>query len=351
MKSINYKNILPVSFVILSFLFVLNNAIAQIKSETDDIKELGIDLDDKTDWPTNFWLSAKFYFINEEGDIENRYYNNTTGYEFNKICPWTVTHQEVSEHHDGLYTEGRTLKSIWRLKKDGAVVYQSPVIYEEVDWQGQSEFIHFYQDYLISEEGRYWWEAEISMSRALWGYKTLLEWGDGITGDPLIYIYENHEDYDEVFQSYISFDLLAMHSVTLSPGFEYAPSGNREMLVDLVDCGGKKQSSEFSNDFNNQDNQFKSSSSISGTIKNENSDISIFPNPNKDGKFTVTSKCEEFATVEVYSQLGQLVLGNLGKFRNGGLRVDLSEHGSGFYFVKIIFEDGNTIIKKVIVAD
>ena len=64
-----------------------------------------------------------------------------------------------------------------------------------------------------------------------------------------------------------------------------------------------------------------------------NSSITMFPIPSIDGILNLKST-EEINTIEIYNQLGQLVLTTYGKGENSK-RIDVSKLNSGIYFIKL----------------
>ncbi len=76
---------------------------------------------------------------------------------------------------------------------------------------------------------------------------------------------------------------------------------------------------------------------------NENTlvDFSVYPNPTT-GILTIQSKTN-IVQIEIYNQLGQLVLSN-----NEENTIDISNVGQGLYFIKILDENGNIGTQKVV---
>jgi len=70
-------------------------------------------------------------------------------------------------------------------------------------------------------------------------------------------------------------------------------------------------------------------------------DFSVYPNPTK-GILTIQSKTN-IVQIEIYNQLGQLVLSN-----NEENTIDISNVGQGLYFIKILDENGNIGTQKVV---
>jgi len=70
-------------------------------------------------------------------------------------------------------------------------------------------------------------------------------------------------------------------------------------------------------------------------------DFSVYPNPTT-GILTIQSKTS-IVQIEIYNQLGQLVLSN-----NEENTIDISNVGQGLYFIKILDENGNIGTQKVV---
>jgi len=70
-------------------------------------------------------------------------------------------------------------------------------------------------------------------------------------------------------------------------------------------------------------------------------DFSVYPNPTT-GILTIQSKTN-IVQIEIYNQLGQLVLSN-----NEENTIDISNVGQGLYFIKILDENGNIGTQKVV---
>ena len=82
-------------------------------------------------------------------------------------------------------------------------------------------------------------------------------------------------------------------------------------------------------------------SPILGVNTSNQLDFSLYPNPTS-GKLTINSN-QKINNIEVYSQLGQLILSVPHKNE-----IDISFLNSGIYFIKITDEKENSTVKKVI---
>ena len=82
-------------------------------------------------------------------------------------------------------------------------------------------------------------------------------------------------------------------------------------------------------------------SPILGVNTSNQLDFSLYPNPTS-GKLTINSN-QKINNIEVYSQLGQLILSVPKKNE-----IDISYLNSGIYFIKITDEKENSTVKKVI---
>ncbi len=80
---------------------------------------------------------------------------------------------------------------------------------------------------------------------------------------------------------------------------------------------------------------------ILGLDENTLSDFSVYPNPTT-GVLNIQSKTN-IVQIEIYNQLGQIVLSNSNKNT-----IDISRVSQGIYFIKIMDENGNFGTKKVI---
>ena len=75
----------------------------------------------------------------------------------------------------------------------------------------------------------------------------------------------------------------------------------------------------------------------------ENTFLTIYPNPSKDGIFNIKTNINDFNTIKAYNVLGELVYSD--KYN---ATVDLSNLSSGMYFVRIE-GSGKTEIKKLVI--
>jgi hypothetical protein len=73
--------------------------------------------------------------------------------------------------------------------------------------------------------------------------------------------------------------------------------------------------------------------------------LSIFPNPSS-GKFQLTLSNSKSGTIEVMDVLGNKILRS--EIKNETTEVDLSDHQSGIYFVRITDPKGNFAVKKIV---
>ena len=80
-----------------------------------------------------------------------------------------------------------------------------------------------------------------------------------------------------------------------------------------------------------------SSTNLINEQVNSFANISIYPNPSDDGRFTFQFQNpeNEFQTIEVYSSEGQLIMMDSSK-GGSSKRIDLSTYSSGIYFYKIV---------------
>lgn len=86
--------------------------------------------------------------------------------------------------------------------------------------------------------------------------------------------------------------------------------------------------------------------SKSSVAKKSIKEFSVFPNPVKKGKITVTTFNASEKEVSIYSVLGKRVF--IQKFTGKRKQLDLSEISSGIYIMKVI-EGNNITTKKVVI--
>jgi hypothetical protein len=94
--------------------------------------------------------------------------------------------------------------------------------------------------------------------------------------------------------------------------------------------------------------EFSAPSVRINTIEKINQSLNVFPNPSKNGHFTISSESmDEELTISVYNTVGQKIK-EIGKFW-GSAHLDLSQSKQGVYV--LIFKRGNQIVatKRIII--
>ncbi|MCC7332856.1 MAG: T9SS type A sorting domain-containing protein [Flavobacteriales bacterium] len=86
------------------------------------------------------------------------------------------------------------------------------------------------------------------------------------------------------------------------------------------------------------------STSVKDTIKDEINEFNIYPNPN-NGNFTLEIENFENTTIEIYNNLGQLILKN--NLIQNLTTIDLTKFSKGMYFVKVNSVN-KVIIEKIV---
>ena len=131
---------------------------------------------------------------------------------------------------------------------------------------------------------------------------------------------------------------LAYQDVDLKPGF-WAMRGSTMLAKTYANVQGTLKSfQEF--EIENQSPLTTINDNISDSI----SDFSIYPNPIRDGKLTISSKSisNDITTIEIYNLLGQKVY----SFKESLLfqkHIDMSSYPKGIFLVKIINKERNYI--------
>jgi hypothetical protein len=86
--------------------------------------------------------------------------------------------------------------------------------------------------------------------------------------------------------------------------------------------------------------------SKSTVVKKSIKEFSVFPNPVKKGKITITTFNATEKEVSIYSVLGKRVF--IQKFTGKRKQLDISEISSGIYIMKVL-EGNNIATKKVVI--
>ena len=86
--------------------------------------------------------------------------------------------------------------------------------------------------------------------------------------------------------------------------------------------------------------------SILGVGVNENTLFSLYPNPSKDGLFTLESKTNSKSIIKAYSTKGKIIKPIV--FSNGRIQIDLSSFNKGIYYIEMEV-DGLRKTEKVII--
>jgi hypothetical protein len=77
----------------------------------------------------------------------------------------------------------------------------------------------------------------------------------------------------------------------------------------------------------------------------DSKEVSVYPNP-ANNQFNIEGKNLDQASVFVYNQIGQQLSLKHTK-QDNKLQFDCSNVVSGVYFVKVVFTDGQSVVRKI----
>jgi len=78
-------------------------------------------------------------------------------------------------------------------------------------------------------------------------------------------------------------------------------------------------------------------------------DVKIYPNPVVNDQFTVKKGSENISSVEILNVIGQTIQMEENNDQKSEMLILLNKPEKGIYFVKIVFQNKKSIIKKVII--